>query len=146
MGMVIRMRRMRRQGDGAAGLSGWRRRLALLLESVDGAQRSAAISSLGGKLQAGDTMSAADLLEQTAPIQGLHELASHAQVSVSDPAPTVASAVEFVIEGLYAQKKISRSDEWQYQATPTRPRDNPTAEQLFDTDVRIPRGKKKYYN
>ena len=101
---------------------------------------------LGGTLQVGDTMSAADLLEQTAPIQGLHELASHAQVSVSDPAPTVASAVEFVIEGLYAQKKISRSDEWQYQATPTRPRDNPTAEQLFDTDVRIPRGKKKYYN
>ena len=65
---------------------------------------------------------------------------------MSDPAPTVASVVEFVIEGLYAQKKISRSDEWQYQATPTRPRANPTAEQLFDTDVRIPRGKKKYYN
>jgi magnesium chelatase subunit I len=101
---------------------------------------------LGGTLQVGDTMSAADLLEQTAPIQGLRELAAHAQVSASDPAPTVASAVEFVIEGLYAQKKISRSDEWQYQATPTRPRATPTAEQLFDTDVRIPRGKKKYYN
>ncbi len=101
---------------------------------------------LGGTLQVGDTMSAADLLEQTAPIQGLRELAAHAQVSASDPAPTVASAVEFVIEGLYAQNKISRSDEWQYQATPTRPRANPTAEQLFDTDVRIPRGKKKYYN
>ena len=101
---------------------------------------------LGGTLQLGDTTAAADLLEQIAPIQGLRELAAHAQVSESDPAPTVASAVEFVIEGLYAQKKISRSDEWQYQATPSRPHANPTAEQLFDPDVRIPRGKKKYYN
>jgi magnesium chelatase subunit I len=101
---------------------------------------------LGGTLQVGDTTSAADLLEQTAPIQGLRELAVHAQVDADAPAPTVASAVEFIIEGLYARKKISRSDEWQYHGTPRRPRASKTAEQLFDTDIRIPRGKKKYYN
>ena len=101
---------------------------------------------LGGTLQVGDATPAAELLEQTAPIQGLRELAAHARVSDSDPAPTVASAVEFVIEGLYAQKKISRSDEWQYHATPTRPRAKRTAEQRFETDIRIPKGKKKYYN
>ena len=30
-------------------------------------------------------------------------------------APLPASAIDFVLEGLYAQKKISRSDEFQYQ-------------------------------
>ena len=49
------------QGEGAAGLSGWRRRLALLLESVDGAQRSAAITALGSKLQADGQCLAAHL-------------------------------------------------------------------------------------
>src|SRR6185503_1821426 len=31
-------------------------------------------------------------------------------------APALASAVDFILEGLYAQKKITRSDEFQYQA------------------------------
>ena len=45
--------------------------------------------------------------------------ATRGQVS----APVRASAVDFVLEGLYAQKKISRSDEWRYQASeqPRRP-------------------------
>jgi magnesium chelatase subunit I len=101
---------------------------------------------LGGTLQVGDTTSAADLLEQTAKIQGLRELTVHAKVDASASAPAVASGVEFIIEGLYARKKISRSDDWQYHATPRRSRKSPTAEQLFDADMRIPEGKKKYYN
>ena len=101
---------------------------------------------LGGTLQLGDTTSAAELLEQTEQIQGLMELAEHARVTRADPAPLVASAVEFVIEGLYAQKSISRTDEWQYRASAEPRRQTHTADQLFDTDIRIPRGKKKYYN
>ena len=49
---------------------------------------------------------------RTAQVQGLHELAAHAGVADRRPAPLLASAVDFVLEGLYAQKKISRSDEW----------------------------------
>ena len=79
-------------------------------------------------------------------IQGLLELAEHARITRTDPAPLVASAVEFVIEGLYAQKNISRTDEWQYRASAEPQRALPTADQFFDTDSRIPRGKKKYYN
>jgi magnesium chelatase subunit I len=101
---------------------------------------------LGGTLQLGDATPAAELLEQTGQIQGLLELAEHTQVKRGDPAPLVASAVEFVIEGLHAQKKISRTDEWQYRATAEPQRAKPTADQFFDADVRIPRGKKKYYN
>ncbi len=101
---------------------------------------------LGGTLQLGDATPASELLEQTAQIQGLMELAEHAQVTQSDPEPVVASAVEFVIEGLHAQKKISRTDEWQYKATAEPQRATPSADQFFDTDIRIPDGKKKYYN
>ena len=60
----------------------------------------------------------------------------------------LASAVDFVLEGLYAQKKISRSDERGYHgAEPTQRR--PTAraaERDVDEGIPLPGGKKKYYN
>jgi len=48
---------------------------------------------------------------------------------------------------LYAQKKISRSEERGYAAAETAPR-RPTRreEQVLEEDIRIPGGKKKYYN
>ncbi len=101
---------------------------------------------LGGTLDLGDSTSAAELLEQTGRIHGLFELAGHVRVDAAEPPPVLASAVEFVIEGLYAQKKISRNDTWQYSAVETRRRSAATPEQVFETDVRVPPGKKKYYN
>ncbi len=101
---------------------------------------------LGGTLQFGDTTPAAALLEQTAQIAGLQDLATHASAGATAPAPLLASAVEFVIEGLCAQKKISRTDEWVYRATEQPSRPQPSAEQLFDADMQLPGSKKKYYN
>ena len=101
---------------------------------------------LGGTLELDDTTSAAALLKQTSQIQGLHELATHAGATDDAPAPRLASAVEFIMEGLCAQKKISRSEEWQYRAVKRPPRKTTSAEQLFDADIRVPQGKKKYYN
>ena len=101
---------------------------------------------LGGTLDLGDSTSAAELLEQTGQIHGLHELAGHVRVDAGEPLPVLASAVEFVIEGLYAHKKISRNDTWQYSAVETKRRSVVTPEQVFETDVRVPPGKKKYYN
>jgi magnesium chelatase subunit I len=80
-------------------------------------------------------------------VQGLRELADHAGVPPGAPAPVVASAIDFVLEGLYAQKKISRSEERGYaanEAAPRRPgrREEPT----LDEEIRMPQGKKKYYN
>ena len=56
-------------------------------------------------------------------------------------------AIDFVLEGLYAQKKISRSEERGYAAAESAPR-RPTRreEQMLEDDVRIPGSKKKYYN
>lgn len=101
---------------------------------------------LGGSLDLGDGTPAAELLEQTGQIHGLHELAGHVRVDPGEPTPVLASAVEFILEGLYAQKKISRNDTWRYGAVEARRRTAVTPEQVLKTDVRIPPGKKKYYN
>jgi magnesium chelatase subunit I len=104
---------------------------------------------LGGSLQVDDTLSAGDLLERAAGVQGLRELAAEAGVDRSAPAPMLAAAVDFVLEGLYAQKKISRSDEFQYaSAEPVRrpvPR-GVQSEPMIDRDIPNLAGKKKYYN
>jgi len=102
---------------------------------------------LGGTLPLGDTMSAADLVAQTRVVQGLRELAERAGVLKGGSAPAVASAIDFVLEGLCAQKKISRNDERGYSAAETAPR-RPTRreEQSLEEEIRLPGPKKKYYN
>jgi magnesium chelatase subunit I len=102
---------------------------------------------LGGTLPLADNTSATDLIATTAEVQGLRELAAHAGGKAgSDPA-VLASAIDFVLEGLYAQKKISRNDERGYTAAETSAR-RPTRreEPSMNEEVRIPTGKKKYYN
>jgi magnesium chelatase subunit I len=102
---------------------------------------------LGGTLQIDDTLASNELLERAAQVQGLRELATHAGLGDKGKPPLVASAVDFVLEGLYAQKKISRSDEFQYQgAEPPRRAPRGVAEPMIDRDVQIPGNKKKYYN
>lgn len=102
---------------------------------------------LGGTLPLGDNTAAKELVATARQVQGLVDLAGHAGVAPgSDPA-LVASAIDFVLEGLYAQKKISRSDERGYSAAETaarRParRDEP----VLNEEIRMPSGKKKYYN
>jgi magnesium chelatase subunit I len=107
---------------------------------------------LGGTLNVDDTLPAAELLERTSIVQGLHEL-SRTATGPADPRtqgpadPVRAAAVDFVLEGLYAQKKISRSDDWQYQAS-DQPRRAPRVVQdtMLDRDLPMTGSKKKYYN
>ena len=69
---------------------------------------------LGGSLQLSDTMSADDVLAQARAGAGPVELAHAAGVPTNASAPLLASGIDFVLEGLYATKKISRSDERGY--------------------------------
>ncbi len=103
---------------------------------------------LGGSLPLGDTTSADDLVAQTHGVQGLRDLAERTGLEKGAPAPAVASAIDFVLEGLYAQKKISRSDERGYSAAESTQQRRPARreEQSVDEEFRIPSGKKKYYN
>ncbi|MGH6886691.1 MAG: magnesium chelatase, partial [Geminicoccales bacterium] len=103
---------------------------------------------LGGTLQIDDTLPAGELLKRTSAVQGLSEMAGLAGGGGKSPAPVRAAAVDFVLEGLYAQKKISRSDEWQYHAAePARraPRGVP-ADPMIEREIPLPGNKKKYYN
>jgi magnesium chelatase subunit I len=104
---------------------------------------------LGGNLQVDDTLPAADLLERAAAVQGLRELAVEAGVDRGALPPMLAAAVDFVLEGLYAQKKISRSDEFQYASAEPVRRPVPRGvqpEPMIDRDIPNLAGKKKYYN
>ena len=102
---------------------------------------------LGGSLQLADSTSADDLLSRAREVQGLVELAHAAVIPPKAPAPLLASGVDFVLEGLYALKKIGRSDERGYQATET-PVRRPTREATLRDEIPMPTagGKKKYYN
>ena len=103
---------------------------------------------LGGTLPLSDTTSAAEVITLTRGVQGLRELAERTGLAGGATAPAMASAIDFVLEGLYAQKKISRSDERGYaaggEAAPRRP--NRREEAPMDEEIRVPGGKKKYYN
>ena len=104
---------------------------------------------LGGNLQVDDTLAADELLARALDVQGLRELAQQAASTATRRRPLQAAAIDFVLEGLYAQKKISRSDEFQYQSAEPPRRPAPRGVQTEPTLEReIPNvaGKKKYYN
>jgi magnesium chelatase subunit I len=111
---------------------------------------------LGGSLNLGDLEAAADVLSEAKKVQGLLELAHLAGVPASAQPPMLAAAVDFVLEGLYAQKKISRSDGRGFHGadTPRRPsqpdRRTPVLTPDDDDDMgggeSGGRKKKRYYN
>jgi magnesium chelatase subunit I len=101
---------------------------------------------LGGSLQMDDSMSAEQLVGGARDVQGLVELAHAAGIPAGASVALLASGVDFVLEGLYALKKIGRSDERGYHATETpvrRPVREPVRE---ETPMPAGSGKKKYYN
>ena len=102
---------------------------------------------LGGSLQLSDTMSANDVIASAGQVQGLVELASAAGVPAQASAPLLASGIDFVLEGLYATKKISRSEERGYHGSEPSVR-KPAREMNLDDEPRVPSGggRKKYYN
>jgi magnesium chelatase subunit I len=106
---------------------------------------------LGGSLQLGDTISATDLLARASEVQGLVALAHEAGVAKDASAPVLAAGIDFVLEGLYATRRISRSEERGYHAAES-PVRRPTREAVRreEEPVMPPGGgggnKKKYYN
>ncbi len=66
---------------------------------------------LGGTLKLDETVDAATLVEQLGRIQGLMEKLKSLGLSANEPDALRASAAEFVLEGLHAHRRISRSEE-----------------------------------
>jgi len=65
----------------------------------------------GGSIRLRDDADANEILQQLAPVPGLLEAVERLGVGDDDPAPFRAAAGEFVLEGLWAQKRIGRSDD-----------------------------------
>ena len=106
---------------------------------------------LGGSLPLSDSSAADDVIQQTRGVQGLRDLAEKAGVAPGAPAPAVASAIDFVLEGLTAQRKISRSEDKGYAAGEQSGGRRQQAQRHDapepDDDDTMPSGRKKrYYN
>ncbi len=105
----------------------------------------------GGTLELSDTIAAADLLRAVHPVDGLEPVTSAVGVAARALPPVRAAGVDFVLEGLCALKKISRSEEGRlHGSAPERTaRDRArerTIEQLMEDDEAPKGAKKKYYN
>jgi len=71
---------------------------------------------LGGSLKLDDHASAAAMVQQLSGIQGLMEKLKALHLTANEPDAVRASAAEFVLEGLYAHRRISRSEERGFSA------------------------------
>jgi magnesium chelatase subunit I len=101
----------------------------------------------GGLLELSDVSSAADLLKAVRPVEGLADLVRSLGAGTAGGDPHRAAIVDFVLEGLSALKKISRSDEGRVQGVPgdRKPRERDrTLQTLMEEDEQAGRGKKKY--
>jgi magnesium chelatase subunit I len=74
----------------------------------------------GGSLRIEEEAPASEVISQLKRVPGLLEHVGLLGVEANDPPPVVASAGEFVLEGLWAQKKIGRSDDKGFVATERR--------------------------
>ena len=67
--------------------------------------------NLGGTVQLNDAQPAAGSLAELQQIQGLFEKLSPLKISGKSAPETAVSAAEFLLEGMYAHKRISRAEE-----------------------------------
>ncbi len=76
---------------------------------------------LGGEIQLSDSVPAAEALEKLKSIQGIADKLGAVGASQKDPAEQQVSAAEFVLEGLYAHKRIGRNEERLFKAGEKKP-------------------------
>jgi magnesium chelatase subunit I len=67
--------------------------------------------NLGGTVKIDDDQPAASIHDELKQIQGLFEKLSPLSVRASDPPQRTVAAAEFLLEGMYAHKRLSRTEE-----------------------------------
>jgi magnesium chelatase subunit I len=66
---------------------------------------------LGGSLKLDESLDSAGMVKQLAGIQGLMEKTKALGLTANEPDALRASAAEFILEGLYAHRRINRNEE-----------------------------------
>ena len=83
---------------------------------------------LGGNLKLDETQPSSQMVKELSGIQGLLEKTKLLGLGASEPDALRASAAEFILEGLYAHRRISRNEEIGFTAGERRreqPSDDP---------------------
>ena len=89
---------------------------------------------MGGSLKLEADQSAAQMLKEFNKIQGLMELAGEIAPEGRDEPEILASAAEYVLDGLYAHRRLTRSEELGYHAQPQRPKKSKRRQQFESQD------------
>jgi magnesium chelatase subunit I len=96
---------------------------------------------LGGEIGLSDTAGAKDVLNGLKSIQGLMDKLTPLDVSSKDSPEVQVSAAEFILEGLYAHKRIGRSEERVFTAGEKQPKQ---PEKHFEREEPPFRGRRPY--
>ena len=99
---------------------------------------------LGGEIQLRDSASAQEMLHKLRGIQGLLDKLAPLGLSGKEPSEMLVSAAEFILEGLYAHKRIGRSEERVFTAGEKQPR--PEKQSLREDNERDYRRQRRPYN
>jgi magnesium chelatase subunit I len=83
--------------------------------------------NLGGTVQLNDAQAAEDSHKELQQIQGLFEKLSPLKISSKTSPEVLVSAAEFLLEGMYAHKRISRTEERSFSAVEKKQRNNDAA-------------------
>jgi magnesium chelatase subunit I len=90
--------------------------------------------NLGGAVRIDDDQPSQAILEELKQIQGLFSQLSPISVKVSDAPEVAVSGAEFLLEGMYAHKRLSRSEERGFSAQEKASRKQERVEQDRDYD------------
>ncbi len=84
--------------------------------------------NLGGTVQLNDEQPSAGSLEELKQIQGLFEKLSPLQINAKSKPEVAVSAAEFLLEGMYSHKRLSRSEERSFTAAEKKSRNDQAAQ------------------
>jgi magnesium chelatase subunit I len=87
---------------------------------------------IGGSLRLDESIPASAMVQQLGRIQDLLELTAKLGLGVSESDAMRASAAEFILEGLYAHKRISRNEELAFVAGERSSREDRLRDELED--------------
>jgi magnesium chelatase subunit I len=100
--------------------------------------------NLGGSVKLDDNQPSSAALKDLKQIQGLFERVAAIGVKASDPAPIAVAAAEFLLEGLVAHRRLSRSEQHGFKAneSPRSKPERPDIEIEYEDWQRIERQRK----
>ena len=102
--------------------------------------------NLGGTVRIDDDQPSQAILEELKQIQGLFAQLSPLSVKVSDAPEIAVAAAEFLLEGMYAHKRLSRSEERGFSAQEKAPRKQERAEEREYDEYQEQRRSRRGFN